>query len=520
MEAVEDPRAHLQRRVALFAGVAGTLFAIMLVVDFFFSAEGEATFSTSRLANLATVLVCFGVMARTRGGERSPAESRVLEVVLISVMAVVFGGLPVFPPVPGAGPILSFFTLIPLFVGVLLRAAVIPSPAWLSVAVALGWGGIITVSGYVAWQHHPVIGLLPPAQTNVAQWQIPLSFGITATGAAALVAAAISRIVHGLETQVREARELGPYVLEWKIGEGGMGAVYRARHRFLRRPTAIKLLPSDKAGEEAVARFEREVREAARLTHPNTVQIFDFGRTADGVFYYAMEHLEGLTLQALVEDFGAIHPPARAIHILAAVAEALDEAHAMGLVHRDIKPDNIMLCERGGVADVPKVLDYGLVKDMEDDSRQLSAADVVIGTPLYLAPESATNPDGVDARTDVYALGAVGFYLLAGEPVFEGRTAAEVIGHHLHTPAPALATLRDDLGPDLPNVIARCLEKDPEDRYPTAGDLADALRLCADVGTWRRADARAWWKKHRDAIIVARNATPQPTELRIARHTE
>lgn len=520
MEAIEDPRAHLQRRVALFSRVAGTLFAVLLVLDFLGSAEGEATFSTTRLANIATVTVCFGVLARTRSGERSQTESRALEVVLISVMAIVFGALPAFPPVPGAGPILSFFALIPMFVGVLLRAAVIPSPAWLSALVATGWGSIITASGFLAWRHHPVIGLLPPSQTNFAQWQIPISFGITAMGAAAVVAAAISRIVHGLETQVREARELGPYLLEWKIGEGGMGAVYRARHRFLRRPTAVKLLPPDKAGEEAVARFEREVREAARLTHPNTVQIFDFGRTADGVFYYAMEHLEGLTLQDLVEDFGAIHPPARAVHILASVAEALEEAHAMGLVHRDIKPDNIMLCERGGVADVPKVLDYGLVKDMEDNSAQLSAADVVMGTPLYLAPESATNPDGVDARTDIYALGAVGFYLLAGEPVFEGRTAAEVVGHHLHTPAQSLTTFRDDLGPDLPDVIARCLEKDPEDRYPSAGDLADALRLCADVGTWRRADARGWWKKHRDAIVVARNATPQPTELRVARHTE
>ena len=518
-EAIEDPRAHLQRRVALFAGVAGTLFAILMVADFFFSAEGEATFSSTRVANIATVAVSFVVLVRTREGERSHAECRALELLLLGVMAVVFGSLPEHPPVLGAGPILSFFALIPMFVAVLLRAAVIPSPAWLSVLVAVGWGSIVTVSGYVAWVENPVAGFLPPSQTNIQIAQIPISFGVTSTVAMAAVAAAISRIVHGLETQVREARQLGPYMLEWKIGEGGMGAVYRARHRFLRRPTAIKLLPPDKAGVEAVARFEREVREAARLTHPNTVQIFDFGRTADGVFYYAMEHLDGLTLQDLVDDFGP-QPPGRTVHILAAVADALDEAHAMGLVHRDIKPDNVMLCERMGQGDVPKVLDYGLVKDIESASSELSQADVVLGTPLYLAPETMTQPDAVDARVDLYALGAVGFFLLAGEPVFEGRTAAEVIGHHLHTLPPLLETFRDDLGPDLADVVGRCLEKDPDDRYGSAGELAEALRQCREIPRWRRQDARAWWETHCDAIVVARKATPQPTELRIARQSE
>jgi eukaryotic-like serine/threonine-protein kinase len=510
---LEDPRAYLQQRVALFTGVAGALFAAMLVLDFFNSAEGEATFSSTRVSSLAVVTASALVWWATRKGLRSATWSRALELFVMAVMAIAYGTLPANPPIPGAGPIIYFFVLIPMAVAVLLRAAIIPSPAWLSALVTLVWGAIMTGCGVVGWDRQ--IQIVPAAQ-QLEIWELPLIFGTFATVCMAVVAGIISHIVHGLQTKVREAMQLGQYTLEWKIGEGGMGAVYRAKHRLLRRPTAVKLLPPDKAGEMAIARFEQEVQQTCRLTHPNTVAIFDFGRTDDGVFYYAMEYLDGITLQSLVDDFGPL-PPGRAIHVLTQVAGALAEAHGMGLVHRDIKPDNVILCERGGAADVVKVLDFGLVKDVEAPADPaLSSADTIKGTPLYLAPESLTDPETVDGRTDLYALGAVAYFLLVAEPVFQGKTTVEVLGHHLHSAPVPLREKREALDGDLEAVVMRCLEKDPSARFQTAAEFATALRACAAAGSWSSSDARRWWDETRENIQTRRDETAQPTELRIA----
>jgi serine/threonine protein kinase len=330
-----------------------------------------------------------------------------------------------------------------------------------------------------------------------------------------VLATAISSVIYGLRRDVREARKLGQYTLEEKLGEGGMGVVYRARHAMLRRPTAVKLLPAEKAGEQSLARFEREVQLTASLSHPNTVTVFDFGRTPDGIFYYAMELLDGAALDTLVEIDGA-QPPERVLQVLDGVAGALAEAHEIGLIHRDVKPANIMLCRQGGLYDVPKVLDFGLVKDVSGAGVALTATATLAGTPLYMSPEAITVPDAMDARGDLYALGAVGYFMVTGTHVFPGRTPIEVCGHHLHTrPEPPSARLGRAVPRDLERLLLDCLEKDPSLRPPTATDLQRRVRECRAYGAWDSDRARRWWQDNGETL--RRDRTKLPTLSQAAR---
>jgi serine/threonine-protein kinase len=311
------------------------------------------------------------------------------------------------------------------------------------------------------------------------------------------VSTVTSWVIYGLRERVREAVQLGQYRLGERLGMGGMGEVYKASHAMLRRPTAVKLLPPEKTGEQNLQRFEREVQLTSQLTHPNTVSIYDYGRTPSGVFYYAMEYLDGLDLEQLVRQDGA-QAPARVVHVLRQVCGSLAEAHAVGLIHRDVKPANIILCERGGEPDVAKVVDFGLVKDLLAADPAVSSAGAIAGTPLYLSPEAISAPELVGPRSDLYALGAVGYHLLTGTHVFESPNLIEVCSHHLHS-VPVSPSLRvgRTLAPQLEAVILACLEKDPERRPRDAAALDRALEACADAGVWDREEAKRWWVRFR-----------------------
>jgi serine/threonine protein kinase len=331
--------------------------------------------------------------------------------------------------------------------------------------------------------------------------------------------------LYSLRKQISEVRQLGQYTLQEKIGEGGMGVVYRATHAMLRRPAAIKLLLKERASEVDLVRFEREVQLTSRLTHPNTVSIFDYGRTSEGVFYYAMEYLDGMDLDRLIKTDGPLEAP-RAIRILASVCGALEEAHALGLVHRDIKPANIVLTERPDEPDVVKVVDFGLVRSLGNQQDAASAFNAaIIGTPLYLAPEAATSPETVDGRADLYAVGAVAYFLLTGKPVFEAATVVELCSKHLlEQPIPPSKRLDKGLSPDLEALVLACLAKDREHRPSSAAALRAALLACEDSARYEPTAARAWWNNRGAELRARGNASGSesspPTAVTVSRFKE
>jgi hypothetical protein len=368
-----------------------------------------------------------------------------------------------------------------------LRAAIVPTTAARSAVLAKLAGIPLLIGTYYAYEMQRDAGY--PGGLTMALMAGIWCLVIT------VVVSSISWVIYGLQLRVKEATELGQYELEQKIGEGGMGIVYRARHALLRRPTAIKLLPPERAGHGAITRFEREVRLTARLSHPNIIAVYDYGHTPDGLFYYAMELLDGVDLEKLVSEHGP-QPAGRVLKILLQIGSALAEAHNVGLIHRDVKPANVFLCRRGLEYDVVKVLDFGLVRDVSSRDASQSTLTLLAGTPLYMPPEQIRDPQAVDGRSDLYALGAVAYFLLTGTPPFAGETVVEVCGHHLHT-APERPTER--LGRAVPaeleRIVLSLLEKQPSARPLDARSLLGELRAC-DVQPWSDADAEGWWSKH------------------------
>jgi serine/threonine protein kinase len=298
-----------------------------------------------------------------------------------------------------------------------------------------------------------------------------------------------------------------------------MGEVYRASHAMLRRPTAVKLLNREKAKSEiALSRFEREVQITAELTHPNTIAVYDFGHTPAGEFYYAMEYIDGVTIHDLVHRGGPMHA-SRTIHVLRQVCGSLQEAHERGLIHRDIKPANIMLCERGGMRDVVKVLDFGLVKaEQPVDSVKLTRANALTGTPLYLPPEAATDPGSVDARSDLYALGAVAYFMLTGQPVFRGRSIVEIVTQHMTAAPTAPSEIEESVPTDLEEIVLQCLEKDPDARPKGAAELSERLAKCAAASEWTQPAAKKWWDENRATVMLRANgdSSPQTKTMTVA----
>jgi hypothetical protein len=330
---------------------------------------------------------------------------------------------------------------------------------------------------------------------RIGFWSI---FGLLIIGA--VLVFVLMRLANRLQTAAQKAalkaKQLGQYALDDKIGEGAFGAVYRAHHALMRRPVAVKLLQTEKMTQTSAARFEREVQMTGQLTHPNTITLYDYGRTPEGIFYYAMEYLDGLTLDRLVKQYGA-QPEGRVISILRQISGSLAEAHAIGLVHRDIKPANVFLTQRGGVSDFVKVLDFGLAKARVDEGQiELTAATVTLGTPLYMSPEAVDRPNEVDARSDLYSLGALGYFLVTGEALFDCLTLGEVLMHQVNDlPVRPSERLGKPVSPDLEELLMRCLAKKPASRPASARELDDVLARCRNAADWTREQADEWWRK-------------------------
>jgi eukaryotic-like serine/threonine-protein kinase len=527
----EEGRGFYQRRLSLAALcmflLAGGSWTALALVHFTVNrgrTEGYDPLSGAGLAHLAGALVSGALWLATRRGRRRPGTLHALDLGMSSALICTFvvgGTAQPNPLVAGFVTLLCFNTVM------LARAIVVPSTARRT--LILGLVGAVPVVASIAWRAAASQGSVASAVAAVCWTSVGVVLGTVA-----------SRTIFGLRGEVARARVLGQYTLEAKIGEGGMGEVWRASHALLRRPTAIKLLRPEQTGEAAIRRFEREVQITARLTHPSTVAIYDYGRSREGIFYYAMELLEGTDLERLVAEHGP-QPPARVVHVLAQVCGALAEAHQRHLVHRDIKPANVILLPREGEPELAKVVDFGLVKDVQGSPAEATRADghgqprrevdaaagapddddanVITGTPLYLSPEAIREPGAVQPSSDIYALGAVGWFLLVGRPVFQGRSLVEVCSKHLHAVPPRPSqVLERALPADLEDLLLACLAKQPEQRPAGARDLRRRLQACSVAGQWTAEQAERWWalRSQRPATTTRAPRGPRTLVLEVA----
>lgn len=316
--------------------------------------------------------------------------------------------------------------------------------------------------------------------------------------------------------RVHHHRQLGNYTLEEQIGQGGMGVVYRARHCMMKRPAAIKLLHSMRLGIESLARFETEVQLTCQLTSPHTIAVYDYGVTPEGLFYFAMEYLDGITLAQLVQDYGP-QPPGRVIHLLQQVCCSLVEAHAAGLIHRDLKPENLMLCRRGGISDMLKVLDFGLATVVSKHPERDQVPQTLCGTPLFMPPEAILAPQTVDVRSDLYSLGAVAYYLLTGTFVFQGEKVTEILKQHVRAiPERPSRRLEVPIDENLEFLILQCLAKEPDKRPQSAQELIQRLGECQTDHAWNKQEAAQWWTRREAFLQEHRTVSPgsfEPTRV-------
>ncbi len=483
----EEERAFLQERLrflfkTLFQLSAGfyaiTSFTVPLLRG---DALGQIILSPGSGFHLIATVIAFGLWQACRGGARSIRALRLLEVLgLLSALYL----LKVDAYMDRDSHALMLGTSAIL----ISRAVIVPTSVrrtiWISLAGALP---------------DPLVFALMRRQTSGGLIMTALE-ALLWSAIAVIMAALVTKVIYGLRKQVRDARKLGQYTLLEMLGAGAMGDVYLASHAMMRRRTAIKVLRANADGR-GLERFESEVQLTSQLTHPNTIAIYDYGRTAEGLFYYVMEYLEGMDLDRLLAASGP-QPPARVIHILRQVCGALEEAHGLGLLHRDIKPANLFLCRRRGVPDLVKVLDFGLVKQLGvSEEGGTGHAHAVVGTPHYLAPEAIMDPTRVDGRADLYSLGAVAYALLTGGHVFQGQSASEICAHHVNTPPePPSARLGRELPEDLCGIVLRCLEKRPESRFAHARELRIALELCADASRWTEDAAAQWWEQNGETV--------------------
>lgn len=438
------------------------------------------------------ILSSLGLYLYSRRSRRPPRFLLDLGLFYLVFTAFEIGIIHHWDPVPRGWTVQPMFTWVGSLV--LIFAAIIPNPPWKTlvagvIAASMMPLGMLIARARGAWEFG--------ATSNVLLMHYPdyIMVGVSVV---------ISRVVTRLGQHVTKAREMGSYHVGALLSRGGMGEVYQATHQMLQRPAAIKLIRpemlgggDEEAAQLALRRFRREAEVAASLRSPHTVELYDFGVTEDQTLYFVMELLEGMDLQALVTGYGP-QPPNRVIHILLQVCESLEEAHARGLVHRDIKPPNIHIGRLGLRHDFVKVLDFGLVKPVatagETGHSLGTAAGMTPGTPAYMAPEMALG-DQVDGRADLYALGCVAFYLLTGKPVFEATSALQSIARHLNdVPVPPSELAGQPIPPDLDRVVLALLAKRPADRPGSAAEVARCLSAI-DLAPWGEAQAAEWWNR-------------------------
>ncbi|HUS28352.1 MAG TPA: serine/threonine-protein kinase [Kofleriaceae bacterium] len=487
-----DSRAFLQERLTLF----GRWFALVAIAHYFIANTPtdlflgypfdwiSEYFGPQEQLELAVTACAALVWVVARGTSRSVRILRVIDAAAI-VVPMALLALLVHHATAAHGDLGEIAgVLLACTNVVVVRAVVVPSTARRTLVVsAVAWLPVVAVTVYALATSDGA------TRSDINMALATVMWAVVSTACAAIA----SRIVFRLRVEVAEAEalRLGQYTLQQKIGQGAMGVVYRAHHALLRRPTAIKMLAPDRNSATDLQRFENEVQHTARLTHPNTIAIYDFGRSREGTFYCAMELVDGPSLEEVVRQDGAL-PAWRVVHLLRQICGALAEAHAMGIIHRDIKPANLMLCERGGQLDTIKVLDFGLVRNLRD----LETEHRVVGTPLYMAPEAFENPDGVDERCDLYSLGATAYFLLTGTPPFSGATTVAICANHLaQVPEPPSRRLGGPIAEDLERLVLRCLAKAPSDR-PRARELGELLSECVDASGWSNERVAEWWRAH------------------------
>jgi serine/threonine-protein kinase len=447
---------------------------------------------------LAVVAVLAVLLSRERSA--STARLRVFEGVLFGVSTLYFAGETYTPLFVDPAWFYTYAARHPSEMSILARE---PTLFWMM--LIFGYGTLVPNTGRRCAAVTTLMALTPLIVVGVAAGLSPLiparSLSLFLTEMALWMGSAVALAIYGshkitvLRGEAQAARNLGQYQLKECLGRGGMGEVYLAEHLLLKRPCAVKVIRPDKAGDPGMAqRFLREVQVTATLTHPNTVQVYDYGLAGDGTVFYAMEYLTGLSLEELVGQHG---PPSagRTIHVLRQLCGALAEAHGAGLIHCDIKPTNVIVCSRGGLHDVAKLLDFGLARMQitRPNAAGLSEGRQMFGTPSYMSPEQAAGRTDLDGRSDIYSLGALAYFLVAGRPPFVRDTVVQTMAAQIEEAAPALTGIRPGVPPDLEECILRCLAKDPDDRFADMGSLDRALGACRSASEWTQSEAAAWW---------------------------
>ncbi len=491
--------ADLQEQVYARLGLAALVYAAAYLAVYLsgmlsgtYRALGNQFFAVSNLVTAASVLLSLGIFALARSRWLPPQAMSDLGLIYQVVAAASIDSFLIWLPIP---PEYLPIGISWIGVWILCFALIVPSTPGKAMLAALASASMTPLLLLIGMAR----GSAQPSGPALLQFILPNYVCV-------LMAFASVRILHQMRQQVDEARQMGSYRLVELLGQGGMGEVWKAQHRSLARPAAIKLIRpsaigsgSGKSAARVFRRFEREAQSTAALQSVHTITLYDFGISDDDSFYYVMELLRGLDLEQLVERFGPL-PASRAVHLLRQACHSLGEAHSKSLIHRDVKPANIYACRLGPDCDFVKVLDFGLVKPTGgwdgDEATRLTQTGITAGTPAYMAPEMVLGQGGLDARADIYALGCVGFWLLTGSLVFEASSAVEMAMHHIQTPAVAPSHRTElEIPAGLDDAILACLQKSPSQRPANMEELSGLLKDCG-VKPWGGSQADKWWQAH------------------------